>query len=90
MNTAVTLRAALIVTVQAPVPVQEPRQPAKYEPSAALGTSVTGVSAGIEYLQIAPQSIPPGDELTLPMPVPVRVTDKGSGVRANVAPTLRA
>ena len=40
---AVTERAALIVTVQAPVPVHAPLQPLKIDPDAALARRVTGV-----------------------------------------------
>ena len=40
---AVTDRAALIVTVQAPVPVHAPLQPLKIDPDAALARRVTGV-----------------------------------------------
>ena len=38
---AVTLRAALIVTVQVPVPEQAPDQPAKREPEAAAAVRAT-------------------------------------------------
>ena len=40
---AVTDRAALIVTVQTPVPVHAPFQPLKIDPDAALARRVTGV-----------------------------------------------
>ena len=40
---AVTERAALIVTVQAPVPAHAPLQPLKIDPAAALARRVTGV-----------------------------------------------
>ena len=40
---AVIERAALIVTVQAPVPVHAPLQPLKIHPAAALARRVTGV-----------------------------------------------
>jgi hypothetical protein len=43
LKVAVTDRAWLIVTVQAPVPVQSPLQPANVEPAAAVGVSVTTV-----------------------------------------------
>jgi hypothetical protein len=38
---AVTERAALMLTVQLPVPEQAPDQPAKVEPAAAAAVSVT-------------------------------------------------
>ncbi len=40
---AVTDWAALMVTWQAPVPVQAPLQPAKVEPAVAVGLRVTTV-----------------------------------------------
>jgi len=43
VNVAVTLRAALIVTEHAPVPVQAPLQPLKVEPAEAEGVSATTV-----------------------------------------------
>ena len=43
LNVAVTVRAAVIDTVQAPVPVHAPLQPANVEPLAAAALSVTEV-----------------------------------------------
>jgi hypothetical protein len=43
LKVAVTERAWLIVTVQAPVPEQSPLQPAKVEPAVGVGVSVTTV-----------------------------------------------
>ena len=43
VKVAVTDCAALIVTVQAPVPVHAPLQPLKIDPDAALARRVTGV-----------------------------------------------
>jgi hypothetical protein len=45
LKVAVTLRAAVMATVQVPVPVQAPLQPAKTEPAAGLAVRVTTVSA---------------------------------------------
>ena len=42
-NDAVTLRAALIVTTQLPVPMQAPVQPPKAEPAAGAAINVTAV-----------------------------------------------
>ena len=41
LNVAVTARAAVIDTVQAPVPEHAPPQPPNVEPLAAAGVSVT-------------------------------------------------
>jgi hypothetical protein len=41
LNVAVTLRAWLMATVQPPVPLHAPLQPAKVEPEAAVAVSVT-------------------------------------------------
>jgi hypothetical protein len=40
-NVAVTLRAAVMLTAQVPVPVQAPLQPAKVEPAAGVAVNVT-------------------------------------------------
>ena len=41
VKVAATLWAALMVTVQIPVPVQAPLQPANLEPAAGVGVNVT-------------------------------------------------
>jgi hypothetical protein len=67
---AVTFRAALIVTTHRPVPVQSPLQPAKVAPPVGVALSVTGVPALKEKTQVAPQSMPAGVLVTVPLPVP--------------------
>ena len=79
-NVAVTDCAALIVTVQLPVPVQAPLHPAKVEPAAALADKVTLVPLAKLALQVPGQLMPGGVLETVPLPVPARVT-----VRGNVA-----
>ena len=74
LKVAVTARAAVIDTVQAPVPVHAPLQPANVEPLAAAAVSVTEVPLAKFALQVAPQLMPAGDEVTVPVPVPAFVT----------------
>src|SRR5439155_18551266 len=77
---AVTVVAALRVTVQAPVPEQPPPlQPVKVEPAAGVAVSVTAVPLVKLAAQVAPQVIPAGLLVTVPVPVPALET-----VRAKV------
>src|SRR5207253_3581355 len=72
---AVTVVAALRVTVQVPVPEQPPPlQPAKMEPAAGAAVSVTAVPLVKLAEQVAPQLIPTGALVTVPLPVPAGVT----------------
>src|SRR5687768_17347656 len=70
LNVAVTVRAAVIETVQVLVPVHAPLQPAKVEPLAAAAVSVTEVPLAYGALQLPPQSMPPGADVTVPLPAP--------------------
>jgi len=70
LNVAVTDWAAVIETVQVPVPVQAPLQPAKVEPLAAAAVRVTEVPLAKLALHVLPQLMPVGDEVTVPVPVP--------------------
>src|SRR6267143_1378643 len=71
---AVTEVAALIVTVHVPVPVQAPLQPVKVEPAAGAAVRVTTVPVVKEVEQVAPQEIPTGALVTVPVPAPDLVT----------------
>jgi hypothetical protein len=75
-NVAVTLVAAVTETTQLPVPVQVPLQPEKMEPDAAAAVRVTLVTETTVVLQVLPQVIPLGLEVTVPVPVPALVTDR--------------
>ena len=66
--------AALMVTWQEPVPVQAPLQPAKAEPAAGAWLRVTTVPELKLALQVAPQLMPVGEEVTVPLPVPAFAT----------------
>ena len=67
-----TERAAVIETMQLPVPVQAPLQPAKVEPVAGAAVSVTVVPLAYVAAQVDPQLMP--EPLTVPLPVPDFVT----------------
>jgi hypothetical protein len=83
VKVAVTDVAVLTVTVQVPVPVQPPPlQPANVEPVAAAAVSVTGVPLVYVAEHVAPQLMPEGALLTVPLPVPALET-----VNVDVVPT---
>jgi len=72
---AVTEVAALIVMVQVPVPEQPPPlQPLKVEPAAGVAVKVTAVPVVKEVEHVAPQEIPEGALVTVPVPLPALVT----------------
>jgi hypothetical protein len=73
---ALTDLAALIVTVQAPVPEQLPLQPVKVAVADGVAVSVTTVLLVNEAEHVVPQEIPAGLLVTVPVPVPARDTVK--------------
>lgn len=86
-----TDRAALIVTMQVPVPEQpEPDQPPKVEPVAAVAVSVTLAPAPKLAEQATPQLMPAGLDVMVPEPVPAGVTERVYVVKTKVAVTLCA
>src|SRR3989442_12043643 len=85
---AVTVVAALRVTVHVPVPEQPPPvQPVKVEPAAGVAVNVTAVPLAKLAVHVAPQVIPAGELLTVPLPVPALPTVGGTVGRAKVAGT---
>jgi hypothetical protein len=86
---AVTLRAALIVTVQVlAVPEQPPPlQPEKVEPAAGAAVRVTAVPDVKEVEQVAPQAMPAGLLVTVPLPAPALVSVRVNDGSAKVAVT---
>src|SRR5439155_368880 len=71
LKVAVTVVAAESVTVHAPVPEHPPpSQPVKVEPAAAVAVSVTAVPLVKLAEQVAPQLIPAGELVTVPLPLP--------------------
>src|SRR5207249_2477336 len=72
---AVTARAALIVRMQVVLaPVQLPVQPVKIDPAAGAAVSVTTVPVVNEAEHVAPQEIPAGLLVTVPLPAPAMDT----------------
>ena len=81
---AVTVVAAVIVIMQAPVPAQPPPlQPANLDPGAAAAVRVTTVPLVQVAEQAAPQAMPDGPLLTVPLPAPTFAT-----VRPNPGPLV--
>ncbi len=73
---AVTVVAALIVTVQVAVPEQPPPlQPEKVEPAAGAAVKVTEVPlANLVEQPMPPQTMPAGALVTVPLPAPALLT----------------
>src|SRR5438552_11193119 len=91
VKVAVTVVAALSVTTQVPVPEHPPPlQPLKVEPMAGLAVSVTAVPLVKLAEQVAPQVIPAGKLVTVPLPVPAGVTVRVKVWSAKVAVTVVA
>jgi hypothetical protein len=83
--------AALSVTVQAPVPVQPPPlQPVKVEPAAGVAVNVTTVPDVKEVVQVAPQEMPAGELVTVPVPAPALETVSANDDWTKVAVTVVA
>ena len=66
IKVAVTFWTWVMVTEQAPVPVQAPLQPANVEPAPAVAVNATDEEEGKLDEQVAPQLIPDGALVTLP------------------------
>ena len=94
LNVAVTARAALIDTVHVvELPEHAPVQPANTEPDAGAAVSVTDTPLLNAKLHNVPQLMPAGDDVTVPLPLPARVTVAVNVVvpdALNVAVTARA
>ena len=91
LKVAVTVAAAETAMVQAPVPLHPPPlQPAKDEPAAAAAVSTRLVPGVNEPAQVAPQLMPAGAEVTVPVPVPAFETVMVTGFGLNVAVTPSA
>ena len=71
---ALTDFAASMVTLQAPVPLQAPLQPANVKPESGVAVKLTTVPLAKSAEQLVPQEIPGGELATVPVPVPLFVT----------------
>jgi len=74
LKVAVTEVAAVIFTVQDPVPLHAPPHPANTEPEAGVAVSVTLILSENDALQVFPQLIPDGELVTVPAPLPELLT----------------
>jgi hypothetical protein len=75
-----------IVTVQVPVPLHAPPQLLKVQPLAGVAVSVTAVPGANLALQVVGQSMPPGELVTVPLPVSLTVNELAAFI-ANTVPT---
>ena len=80
LNVAVTDSDAFMVIEHAPVPVHAPLQPTKVEPEAGLSVRFTTAPLSKYALHAPGHVIPPGLLVTVPDPVPARVTVRSSDV----------
>jgi hypothetical protein len=77
-----------MTVVQVPVPLHPPPlQPAKSDAADADAVNVTVLPVGNWALQIAPQLMPDGLLVTVPVPVPALFTVRMDGTALNVAVT---
>ena len=91
LNVTVTLRAALIDTVQvAPDTVVHPAHPPNSEPAAGAAVNVTVVPLSYDSEQSVPQLMPAGADVTKPAPAPALPTARTNRCTVNVAVTDRA
>ena len=67
--------------------MQAPLQPVNVEPASGVAVTVTAVPDANEAEQVAPQSIPAGELVTVPEPVPAFVTVSEWPVTSKVAVT---
>src|SRR6187455_398805 len=91
LNVAVTERAAVIDTVQlVDVTLHAPPQPPNVEPLAAAAMSVTDVPLLKFALQVLPQLMPDGDDVTVPLPLPLLVNESANEVLVPPTPRMIA
>src|SRR5258705_3244411 len=76
MKVAVTAESASRASLQSPVPVQPPLQPANRELASGSPVSVTVVPESKGASQVGPQSMPAGKERTVPGPLFLTASEK--------------
>jgi hypothetical protein len=79
LKVAPTDFAASMVTLHAPVPLQEPLQPANVEPESGVAAKLTTAPFAKLAEHVAPQEIPAGELVTVPVPVPLLATVRVKG-----------
>lgn len=79
LKVALTDCAEFIVTLQAPVPLQAPPQPANVEPESGVAAKLTTVPLAKLAEHVVPQEIPEGVLVTVPVPLPVFATVRVKG-----------
>jgi hypothetical protein len=90
-NVAVTVAAAFIVTTHVLVPEHPaPDHPVNVDDAPGAAVSVTTVPDDSVALHAVPQLMPAGDDVTVPVPAPARLTDKANVNRSNCAVALTA
>ena len=72
MNVAVTVWAAVTLTTQADLPEHAPLHPSNSLPASGTAVKATTVPSAKEPLQVAPQSMPGGELVTVPCPLPLK------------------
>jgi hypothetical protein len=70
LKVAVTFVSALRFIEQVSVPLHAPAQPANVDPLVGVGVNVIDVPAAKEAVQVAPQLIPAGELIIVPVPEP--------------------
>ena len=91
LKLARTVLAASIVTTQGLVsPQPPPDQPANAEPEAGIAVIVTFVPWPKLAVQVAPQSMPVGADVTEPVPVPLFVIVNAKVLAVKAAVTVVA
>ena len=71
----VAVTVVVVDTAQLPVPLHPPLlHPVNTDPAPGVAVNVTVVPPGNRWLQSPPQSMPPGVEVTVPVPVPFLLT----------------